>query len=169
MVGWGESKKEGGRYWIARHSCGTHWGDEGFFRIRRGRNTLRIDASAAPRPGPESLSTFLLTAKMDSKERGCCGFVRSKFRGSCGWRLVRMSGCIEETGEPAAADWQCHAGCRADAATACAACPLDSHSLSTFCSSLLYSHSLTHTHTHTHKCTQSHTSTKSTCDPLSGI
>jgi hypothetical protein len=39
----GESQKEGGRYWIARHSGGTHWNDEGFFRIRRGRNMLRIE------------------------------------------------------------------------------------------------------------------------------
>ena len=42
IVGWGESKKEGGRYWIARHSEETHWDDQGFFRIRRGKNTLRI-------------------------------------------------------------------------------------------------------------------------------
>jgi len=42
IVGWGGSKKEGGRYWIARHSGGTHWDDQGFFRIRRGRNPMRI-------------------------------------------------------------------------------------------------------------------------------
>ena len=31
IAGWGESKKEGGRYWIARPSAGTQWHDQGFF------------------------------------------------------------------------------------------------------------------------------------------
>ncbi len=62
-------------------------------------------------------------------------------------------------GAPATADWECCA----DAATACAACPLVSPSLSTFCSlpcTLTGTHSLTHTITH---------KPKSTFDPLSGI
>ena len=42
VVGWGQ-EDDGGRYWIARHSGGRYWGEEGFFRIRRGNNTLRIE------------------------------------------------------------------------------------------------------------------------------
>jgi len=42
VVGFGE-EKNGGKYWIARHSGGVYWGDNGFFRIRRGNNTLRIE------------------------------------------------------------------------------------------------------------------------------
>ena len=35
---------EWGHYWVARHSGGTYWGERGFFRIARGRDTLRIES-----------------------------------------------------------------------------------------------------------------------------
>ena len=30
-------------YWIGRNSYGTHWGENGFFRIRMHRNNLGIE------------------------------------------------------------------------------------------------------------------------------
>ena len=34
VLGWGE--ESGLKYWVVRHSGGTQWGEEGFFRIQRG-------------------------------------------------------------------------------------------------------------------------------------
>jgi C1A family cysteine protease len=35
---------EGGQnYWIARNFWGTAWGEEGFFRVKRGSNVLGIE------------------------------------------------------------------------------------------------------------------------------
>jgi len=43
IVGWGEENGE--RYWTARNSWGTYWGENGFFRVPRGVNHLRIEES----------------------------------------------------------------------------------------------------------------------------
>eukprot|EP00899_Mesostigma_viride_P021844 jgi/Mesvir1/29661/Mv21502-RA.1 len=41
IAGWGENAD--GKYWIARNSWGTYWGEKGWFRIERGTNTLNIE------------------------------------------------------------------------------------------------------------------------------
>ncbi|KAJ4461694.1 putative Cathepsin B [Paratrimastix pyriformis] len=41
LIGWGE--ENGIKYWIARNSEGANWGENGFFRIRRGTNVARIE------------------------------------------------------------------------------------------------------------------------------
>ena len=42
VLGWGTTD-EGVDYWIARHSGGRYWGEDGFFRIERGRDALLIE------------------------------------------------------------------------------------------------------------------------------
>lgn len=45
IIGWGEEKlnNENVKYWIVSNSWGTWWGEDGFFRIRRGTNECLIE------------------------------------------------------------------------------------------------------------------------------
>ncbi|KDO19872.1 hypothetical protein SPRG_14903 [Saprolegnia parasitica CBS 223.65] len=43
IVGWGEDDA-GVKFWRARNSWGTYWGENGFFRIVRGSNNLAIES-----------------------------------------------------------------------------------------------------------------------------
>jgi hypothetical protein len=42
VVGWGETDT-GVKYWMARNSWGTYWGENGFFKILRGVNHARFE------------------------------------------------------------------------------------------------------------------------------
>lgn len=44
IVGWGETE-DGEKYWEIRNSWGTHWGEDGFFRLVRGINNMAIESN----------------------------------------------------------------------------------------------------------------------------
>jgi cathepsin C len=45
VVGYGENSREG-KYWIIKNSWGTSWGENGYFRIRRGVDTCAVESMA---------------------------------------------------------------------------------------------------------------------------
>jgi len=45
VVGYGE--EEGNKYWLVRNSWGSHWGEEGFFRVCRGTNNIAIESNCS--------------------------------------------------------------------------------------------------------------------------
>ena len=45
IVGYGEENGE--KYWLVRNSWGTHWGEDGFFRVCRGTNNIAIESDCA--------------------------------------------------------------------------------------------------------------------------
>jgi len=46
LLGWGQSS-DGAKYWIGRNSWGTYWGENGFFKLKRGSNNLMIESECA--------------------------------------------------------------------------------------------------------------------------
>lgn len=42
ILGWGKTAS-GEKYWISRNSWGTYWGEQGYFKILRGKNQLGIE------------------------------------------------------------------------------------------------------------------------------
>jgi len=43
LIGWGTDSTSGLNYWIAKNSWGTSWGNQGYFRIVRGKNMCGIN------------------------------------------------------------------------------------------------------------------------------
>jgi C1A family cysteine protease len=44
LVGWGVDEKTKVKYWLAQNSWGDNWGDEGFFKIKRGSDELNVES-----------------------------------------------------------------------------------------------------------------------------
>lgn len=51
MVGWGRTAKKGIKYWVVANSWSPTWGEEGFFRIRRGHDECGIETMGPPYAG----------------------------------------------------------------------------------------------------------------------
>ena len=46
LVGYGVEPSTGEKFWSVKNSWGADWGEEGFFRIRRGTNECSIESMA---------------------------------------------------------------------------------------------------------------------------
>jgi cathepsin C len=44
LVGWGEEENTGEKYWIIQNTWGPAWGEEGFFRMKRGTDEFGIES-----------------------------------------------------------------------------------------------------------------------------
>ena len=44
LVGWGEDENTGEKYWTIQNTWGPNWGENGFFRMKRGNDEFGIES-----------------------------------------------------------------------------------------------------------------------------
>merc|ERR1740130_807141 len=44
LVGWGEDSQTGEKFWIIQNTWGETWGENGFFRMKRGKDEFGIES-----------------------------------------------------------------------------------------------------------------------------
>merc|ERR1712242_248956 len=76
LVGWGNL--DGQDYWKIKNSWNEHWGDRGYFLIRKGNNECGIESSvsaglvdgtpAPPSPPPHQACGFLSESDCESRD-----------------------------------------------------------------------------------------------------
>jgi len=101
FVGWGV--ENGQKYWKVANSWNPYWGEDGYFRIKRGKNecgiedgvtfsspTAKWSKGSDPRPGPEPKDCLQLT-----KKNAC---LSPKQYGSCEWCNFgsNVGGCFDK-------------------------------------------------------------------------
>jgi cathepsin C len=68
VVGWGENRDQG-KYWIVKNSWGPNWGEKGYFRTKRGVDSVAMESMAVhAEPVPGNNEYFESQAKMLGEE-----------------------------------------------------------------------------------------------------
>jgi hypothetical protein len=44
LIGWGQDHLTGEKYWVLQNTWGPNWGEDGFFRIKRGTDELSVES-----------------------------------------------------------------------------------------------------------------------------
>ena len=69
LVGWGEEENSGEKFWIIQNTWGPQWGEEGFFRMKRGVDEFGIESICeAAEPYILERNTNRLLNKKDMEE-----------------------------------------------------------------------------------------------------